>query len=153
MPLIYHVAIEDESVDSDEVAKKPGTSWVGFSTDQISHNLITPDKGLAARRGPGDEPIASEAVASREFHLIKVHKHFRALIDGDDVDSHAMHYLLQRYNNKENLKMTIELQRVPDKGYPTTIVAVKCVARITYFMPVAKGDFYQVNFKIIGGTE
>ena len=55
MPLIYHVAIEDESINPDEPANiKPATKWIGFSTNQISHNLITRNHGLHERPGPAD---------------------------------------------------------------------------------------------------
>jgi hypothetical protein len=154
MQLLYHVAIEDESYDpATGEQKKPGTAWVGYYTDVISHNLMAGiHGGVVGRPSPANQTITSEAVALHEFHVIKAVKHFRTLIDGEDIDTHSLHYLLGAAQQGDKLKMTIELRRMPDKGYPTTIVALTFVARITFYL-VVMGDHYQFNFQIISGTE
>jgi hypothetical protein len=162
MPLIYRVAIVDNYIDMEEEEEDTTSSKdVSYETEELSYNLNRP---------PGGAPILSksEAVAAGEFRAIRVHKHFRTHIEHDDITPHDLHSLLDAFNSRRTLDITIELQRFgdeedaiaagwseqwPQQPLPrVTVATLKFAARITHVL-ATPGDSYELNFQIIGGVE
>jgi len=162
MPLIYRVDIADNYIDMEEDEDTTNGNDVSFETEEISANLNRP---------AGGAPILSksEAVAAGEFRAITMHKHFRAHIEHDDITAHNLHSLLDAFNSRRTLGMTIELQRFGDEedaiaaGYSeqqwppqplprVTVATLNFTARITHIL-ATPGDSYELNFQIVGGAE
>jgi hypothetical protein len=163
MPLIYRVSIVDNYIDMEE--KEEDTTNgndVWYETEEVSYNLSRP---------PGGAPILSksEAVAAGEFRAIAAHKQFRTHIERDDITIHELHSLLDAFQSRRALDMTIELRRFGDEeddiaaGYNreqhppdeipprVTVAMLRFDARITHLFASAAGS-YELNFQIIGGT-
>jgi hypothetical protein len=162
MPLIYRVVIEDEFIDMEEEEDTTNRKEVSFESDEVSHNLTRPPTG---------EPITSksETFAAGEFRAIMAHKRFRTHIDKGDITAHDLHFLLDAFQSRPKLNMTIELQRYADEeddiaagvteeqvrtqGSPrVTVAMLQFKAQIAHFT-AAPDDNYEFDFQIIGGTE
>ena len=108
MPLIYRVDIVDNYIDMEADEDTDDGNDVSFETEEVSYNLNRP---------PGGAPILakSEAVAAAEFRAIAKHKHFRTHIEHDDISPHDLHSLLDVFNSRRSVDVTIDLQRFGDE--------------------------------------
>jgi len=162
MPLIYRVVIEDNNIDMEDEEDTTSSKELSYETEELSYNLNRP---------PGGAPIfsKSEAVAAGEFRAIRVHKQFRTHIEHDEITPHDLHSLMDAFQSRRELNVTIELQRFLDEeddialGFTeqqmltqpsprVPVATLQCVARITHVL-ATPGDSYELNFQIIGGVE
>ena len=163
MPLIYRVYIVDNYIDMEEEEDTTNGKDISYETGDVSYK---------PSRSPGGASIESksEAVAAGEFRAIAAHKQFRTHIERDDITPHNLHSLLDAFQSRRTLDVTIELLRVGDEeddiaaGYhrgqwpppeepppQVTVATLQFAARITHVFATA-ADSYELNFQIIGGT-
>lgn len=153
--LMYRIHILGlEEVDDTKIAKE-----VSYDTFEVSHTLSRPP-------GADTAQIKSEAVAAAEFRAIMIHKHFRTHIDDVYISRHDLHSLLDAFQNRRKIVMTIELRRSneqdderwsnlwppPEGDLPmVTVATLQFAARITHVF-AGVGDSYEVTYQILGGT-
>jgi hypothetical protein len=160
MTLIYRVNIVDNYIDMEEEDTTNGKD-ISYETGDVSYK---------PSRSPGGASIESksEAVAAGEFRAIAAHKQFRTHIGRDDLTPHNLHSLLDAFQSRRTLNVTIELLRVGDEedeiaaGYDrdrwppeplprVTVATLQFAARITHVVATA-ADSYELNFQIIGSA-